>query len=448
MCTVKSSRAAVLLGLLALLLTTAPAVPSVASGPAPAAGTATVRTAAPVPGATAKRKVVTPPQVKGVVIDAATRTSLALNFPGVRAAKRYEVWQADNYNMRGSRMVRKVAAPGRVWVTGLTSGRRYCFQVRGVSKKQVVRVVKIRRKNGTVKKKKIKRVIYGQRSMRVCKAPIPVEGSGGGPRYKVATYNVCVGPCENRRGSKPGVPWSTRRPWAARFVQDLAPDVLGLQEAGGRTEIPGAFGMREAYEIRGKSLLYNDNRFSLATDQSGARTGAIDLGTDSQVRHAVWAELVDHTNADRSVIFVSAHFAPSTDNQAASDRARAANTRALLNGVAAVNTGGRPVVVVGDFNSHPGRTYDSPSKLFGAAGFHDSYEVARSLVKPHHNSGNQFQPVPIVGAAQGYHMDRIWVSGRSTRVLQWRNGAQFANGRYSPLPSDHSPIMATIALNP
>lgn len=66
--------------------------------------------------------------------------------------------------------------------------------------------------------------------------------------------------------------------------------------------------------------------------------------------------------------------------------------------------------------------------MFHRAGYLDAYDLAGSLIGPNYNSFNGFKKNPIIG------------------IRKWEGVAFFSKGRYTTLPSDHSPVMVTLTV--
>jgi len=361
----------------------------------------------------------TPAEVDSVSIKSATRTSLTLTWSRVSGADDYVIERGTDLDMSTRRAVLKTQGR-RITVSSLQPGGLYCFQVRAV--------------NGDRQ---------GPRSSKVCQRTIAREGRDAGPVYRVVNYNICSSACAN---------WNARRDDAAALVAATQPDVVMLEEAFPESGMARAIGrgMVQVQAKSGKALLYDTDRFYLATPGGHRRTRYIDLGVLQSAKHghryAVWAELVDRASRQH-VVFAGVHLAPGESD--ANDARRREEATRLVAGLRHVNPDGLPLVVAGDFNSHQGHSPDSPGAVMSGAGLANSYFRAHSWKRSHLNSANGFKLDPRRGSAWGYHLDQVWAQPGRTRVLQWRNAAELVNGRYaSPLPSNHNPIMVELQVNP
>ena len=149
----------------------------------------------------------------------------------------------------------------------------------------------------------------------------------------------------------------------------------------------------------------------------------------------------------QNVLFVSVHLAHGKDRPEY-DAQRRKDATNLVAGIARVNPGVLPVVVGGDFNSYEQRAYDGPGDVLRGAGLADSFWRAHKWRLGNYNSANHGLAVPDVGATWGRHIDQVWAEPGRTQVLKWVNGARLEGGRYVPLPSNHSPIMVRLRVNP
>ena len=82
---------------------------------------------------------------------------------------------------------------------------------------------------------------------------------------------------------------------------------------------------------------------------------------------------------------------------------------------------------------------DGYAMVFHKAGYWDAYDLAGSLIRPNCNSYNGFRNNPIISQTWGDHIDHIWVK-TSIGVGKWEGVAFYPKGRYTTLPSDHSPV--------
>jgi endonuclease/exonuclease/phosphatase family metal-dependent hydrolase len=357
-----------------------------------------------------------PDQVGRISIVGATDTTLRLTWPSTPRAGRYRVERGTDLQMTGRSTVRTTDA-SVVTVTGLRPGRLYCFQVRAENR------------NG-----------LGPRSKRSCQYTNSDARRLSAPTYRVVTYNICSTACSG---------WSWRRSQAAALLKATSPDVVALQEATRDNGLAHAMGgFTQVVAKSGKALLYRSARFSVVRGSNGQqRVGSIDLGYDprgGKNRYAVWAELADKRNGGRRVVFVSTHLSSGTDAPVYDAQRRRDATR-LVAALRKVNAARRAMVVAGDFNSHAGRTHNSPETVMERAGFASAFYNANQYSRPNYNSGNRGRAEPAIGNPWGYHMDQVWADPDRTDFVHWRNAARIVNGKYpQPSASNHNPILVVL----
>ena len=255
-----------------------------------------------------------PAQVGLVSFVRASTTSLTLSWPKASGATGYEIFRSTHKDL-SDRTIVKTSAGTTATVTGMTQGKMYCFQVRGRSGSSI-----------------------GPLSARTCKPTIRAQAPMSGAGLAVMTFNACSQACSG---------WSTRLAAAKNLISTSSrnPDVIAVQEAGAWTTPPP--GYANAFYKSAKRLFYKTSRFTVASTSSGPRAGFITLSTG---KYAVWAELIERSSNKR-LIFVSAH----TSSAFADYPLRARQIATLLAQMRLINTGGRPVVFAGDFNSHKNR---------------------------------------------------------------------------------------------
>ena len=339
----------------------------------------------------------------------ASTTSLTLHWPRTGGARGYRVWKSIHKRMSYRTVARSVSGTTAT-VSGLKPGQTYCFQVQGRAGSK-----------------------FGLRSAVTCHPTIRARGAATGPAYKVMTFNACTDACSG---------WARRSAATKKMVGIRRPDVLAVQEAGSWRRPPSGYAL--AYVKSAKRLFYRTSRFARV------RAGSILMRRTNPGRYAVWAELRDR-NTGKRMFFVSAHTTPAFSAYGARGR----EIRTLMSRINKLNTARRAVIYAGDFNSHKNRgTYsesarfgsqDSVGRTFAAAGYYDSYDLARSLKRNTWNSYGAWRTKPKRSITWGDHVDHVFVKPSRSNVHQWMNAALYRGSRYSsPLPSDHRPVMAQL----
>lgn len=345
----------------------------------------------------------TPPQVGLVSFTDASlsgsKATLTLSWPAAKNAKTYEIFMADNYEMSGD--TSSTTTGTTKTITGLKPGADYFFQIRGL--------------NGSKK---------GTKSQRSGHGTIRAQGASSGSTYDVMTYNVCSAKCSG---------WSTREAAALERVTTLQPDVVAAQEAA---ELSTPTGYTEAESKSAKKLFFKTSRFT------EKRADYVSMGNG---RYAVWAELLDKQTS-KKMIFVDVHTSTGGDEPDAV--LRRGETMVLVREMAEVNTSDLPIVYAGDFNSHKNRTNDYVADVLNDAGYYDAFDLAMTLSRQHYNSFGDFLTTPKVGVKWGDHVDHVFVTPGTTRILSWANVGKLDGAKYaSPVPSDHNPLLIEVQVN-
>ena len=347
-----------------------------------------------------------------VAFTGASTTSLTLDWPKTSGARGYRVWRSIHKNMAHRRVARSVSGTAAT-VSGLKPGQTYCFQVQGKSGSKL-----------------------GLRSAVTCHPTIRARSAATGPAYKVMSFNACADACSG---------WTRRSAAARKMLRIRRPDVLALQESAKWRTPPSGYAL--AHSKSAKRILYKKSRFARV------RSGAILMRNTNPGKYAVWAELRNRSTGKR-MIFASAHMTAAF----ASYRARAQEVKTLMSRINKLNTAGLAVIYAGDFNSHKNRgTYsesarfgsqDTVGRTFAAAGYYDSYDLARTLKRNNWNSYGGWSTKPKRSIVWGDHVDHVYVKPSRSNVYQWMNAALYSGSRYrSPLPSDHRPVMAQLYVN-
>ena len=352
----------------------------------------------------------------GVVTFAgASTTSLTLAWPKASGARGYQVWKSIHKDMAYRTVARSVSGTAAT-VSGLTPGETYCFQVQGKAGSSL-----------------------GLRSAVTCHPTIRAQSAITGPAYKVMSFNACANACSG---------WTGRSAAAREMVRVRQPDVMALQESSGWMTPPP--GYSSAASKSAKRIFYKTSRFSLVSDSSGVRAGEILMRNTDPGRYAVWAELADRDTGKR-MIFTSAHTSPAY----AEYPERAQEVQTLMSRINQLNTGGLAVIYAGDFNSNKNRgdysesagfgSQDTVGRTFAAAGYYDSYDLARTLKRNNWNSFAGWSTTPKRSIVWGDHVDHVYVKPSRSNVYQWMNAGLYSGSSYSsPIPSDHRPVMVQL----
>jgi len=379
-------------------------------------------------------------------------TSLSLDWPDARQARKYEIFVSKSPSMKKPKVYRQKSS--KTTIRKLGRGKDYYFQVRGVNGKK-----------------------HGSKSNVVARTTIVRPGpSTNLMPLRILTYNVCSRVCDDD-----GYLWFVRQPAVLERIASSGADVVATQEADHLTTVPG---YALAVSFSAKKLWYNPARFSVPAappvpnptptptpstptptptapppapidPATGCRmssdvsrpTGQIFLGRHGGgCRYAVWAELVERATG-RSTLMVDVHTVSGTSKTTTNGRRDEINT--LISTIQQVNVKRLPVIYAGDFNSHKQSAIgDVVRPPFKAKKFYDAFDLARRVSGQHINSFNGFKSSPTIGTLWGTHLDKVWVDPWKVRVDGWYNHAQIgADGKLvEPIPSDHNPIVIDVRI--
>jgi hypothetical protein len=365
------------------------------------------------------------------------RTSLSLDWPDTRHAKKYEIFVSRYSSMKKAKKYKQKSS--KTTIKKLVRGKDYYFQVRGVNGRK-----------------------HGPKSAVVARTTILRPGpSTGLMPLRVMTFNVCSRVCGDN-----GYPWVSRQPAVWERAAASGADVIATQEADHLNEVPG---YTLAVDFSAKQIWYNSARFSIggaatpppatfkpatdpvtkcrvSSDPAGA-TGEIFLGRHGGgCRYAVWAELVERSTG-RAVLMVSAHTV--SGKTKTTTNYRRAEINQMLASIKQTNTKGLQVVYAGDFNSHrDSKPSDSVRPPMQAAKRYDAFDLARNVTGQHQSSYQGFKSRPVMSVKWGNHIDKVWVDPWKVRVDSWRNFSLLTpNGRMAePIPSDHSPVLVDLRI--
>nr|MCW2727707.1 hypothetical protein [Aeromicrobium sp.] len=364
------------------------------------------------------------------------RTTLSLDWPDARYAKKYEIFVSKSPSMKKAKTYRQKSS--KTTIKKLARGKDYYFQVRGINGKK-----------------------RGSKSSVAARTTILRPGPADNLMpVRILTYNVCSDVCDVEATTP--YQWATSRQSAVlERIGSSGADIIATQEAGKLpSELPG---YTQAISHSAKRLYFSTARFQLAagalpsnvkdakgcrvTSELGLPTGVIFLGRHaSGCRYAVWAELVERATG-RSFLMVDVHTV--SGNTKATTDYRRAEVNQMISTIKATNTKRLPVIYAGDFNSHKQtQTSDSVRPPMHSSKFYDAFDLARKVSGQHLNSYNDFKTTPRIGTKWGNHIDKVWVDPWKVRVDGWYNHALLdANGKMvKPIPSDHSPIIVDVRI--
>ena len=328
-------------------------------------------------------------------------------------------------------------------------------------------------------------------------AVAPAVPATTGTALRVGNFNV-----RTARATTDNQTWLQRAPAVARSIIDKHPGVLGLQELN-HSQADGSSGsigdkLRQTESLvnelakqgaskyklvkkyayvssgtpqatQGMRILYDTSKYSLVSpcvDMTGtskySTTCTIKLplrpsGDDEEDRQqAAYAEFADKATGAR-FYFISVHLDSRSDSNLTVDKTydahRAAQVKAAIAGVAAVNTAKVPVVLSGDINTWQNdKTGYAAHDAITAAGFYDTFAAARQ-VNPRYTTLNEFSTeMPMyTGTNPDNGVDRQgWGSRLDVLTVKGVTGASYWENVFknpdSARPSDHNMVISDIRL--
>ncbi|MFI8632805.1 endonuclease/exonuclease/phosphatase family protein [Microbacterium sp. NPDC077663] len=358
----------------------------------------------------------------------ASTTSLTVDWADIPGATSYYVYAGTSHAQvtRPEHPVNQKVTTSKATVTGLKPGVAYFIQVRGVSSAGM-----------------------GPRSSPVAHETITAQATlpSTWPSYHAVSWNVCSNVCSG---------FSSRKTVIDRRIAELAPDIVGLQEASKYTAAPS--GYRFAYNGQNDILIRNGRFAPVAAKSGGATSGAaVFPSTYAPAGKGMSWAAVRHSSS-AYLLVVDTHLVVGTS--ASLVRQREYEAGKLADAISATLTKlnkthrsltdwtKAPVIVMGDFNTHKSRTGDKTMAVLEQRGWHDAYDQARVLSLQHYNTANPTMSLtPFVSVTWGDHIDKVLVRPSRSVVFRWANAGKTANGKWiGPLGSDHHPLSVRVGL--
>ncbi|HTL51522.1 MAG TPA: endonuclease/exonuclease/phosphatase family protein, partial [Planctomycetota bacterium] len=244
--------------------------------------------------------------------------------------------------------------------------------------------------------------------------------------------------------------WPNRAAQNVALIRKYKPDVIGFQELQAAhwesyvTQLP-EYGREcgpkvdNAEPFSYPAIFWNPDRLHLIRRgrlylSKTPETFSSDWGS-AYTRGATWVALQLNEFYEQPLLFLNTHL----DNK--SEAARAGQADVLIRQAGLLRKPGQPVFVTGDFNCQPG---SPPHTLFQGAGYKDAWTDAGGGEDAQAGTFHNYtgQPQEIWGRIDWilYEPGKIAVKVLSCEVL--RDGAP------PVYPSDHFPVLATVALAP
>lgn len=315
-------------------------------------------------------------------------------------------------------------------------------------------------------------------SLDRCQA-VAVDANGvgvGGLGYKVMSYNIknagvtaADAGMEDHAGD---FAWSKRGPVVVQYINNVSPDLLGLQEAGKirgtstrqvKSIIAGTTGYSWVYTDTADPIAYRTSEFTLV-DQGRIRLNYLSEQGATLDRLANWVKLKAKDGTEVFFVNLHAQFA----QLKARAKARSLGWSRLVKALDKINPGNaKPIILAGDFNAFSTETRpifrDHLDKL-GAAGFVDAATTGTTIAPVSRATsyngwgdtiGGRWHYKAINRSSTGNHIDYVWTGGQA-RATTWQvyTGPtatwKTVNGTSVPfasfIPSDHWPVIATVVV--
>jgi endonuclease/exonuclease/phosphatase family metal-dependent hydrolase len=365
-----------------------------------------------------------------------TRVKGAMSLSwGGGAASGAQVQQATNSSFTAEVRTYKITGSGRQLTPArLVSGTAYWFRVRSVN---------VNTPSGFT-------------------AAVSATPSGRGQDLRVMTYNILSLSNDGTQAAGGTIsPWSRRRSAVASYINQVKPDLIGIQEGASWTGavrgprqvddlvkvLGGTYGLamtetppsQPGYFRVGSYLLYKKSTWSPVGNGGHWNIGTMPQGGS---RYGTYQVLRHRTN-DASVLFVTTHLY--TSGGLAGDRLRQQETESLIarSRALAAEQGGLPIVYTGDFNSHELHPLDGPAVAMSKAKVADGFRVSQIFANQQYNSANQYYRTP---PASSHNIDHIFADP-GVGMRAWSQVLQLSAGKFlGVIPSDHNPVLADLTI--
>lgn len=351
---------------------------------------------------------------------------LTFSWSKTAAVRSYSLQRSWNKSFTSGVVTKRTTGTSMpFWTT--TKGRTAYYRVRGWKDPKATKYARLDTKWSTI------RTIKPARGTAVISA---------------GTYNVCAYICTYTAKDDPKKRWDVRSKAIASALSKQGDDVVGFQElgyAGSQSTshrnsllklVAGTYG-RAATSSYGRSIFYRTSTIT-ATYASGLPfpNGSVEfMPAGAKENRSVVYQVLRHKASGAYFVAASTHLQWDTDNANSDIRRQQADAA-----VAAVEkvAKGRPIVFVGDMNSHKGFDPNAPREEFLSEGFKDTLDSAVSKTNASYNS---FFSSRNPQTRRGLHLDQVYVTGQWTA---WKWGQLIS--RPGTEPSDHNYVWAASAL--
>jgi endonuclease/exonuclease/phosphatase family metal-dependent hydrolase len=291
---------------------------------------------------------------------------------------------------------------------------------------------------------------------------VAATANGRGQDVRVMTYNILTLASDGTKAPGGRVsPWSQRRTAAASYINQVKPDLLGIQE--GASWVGAVRGPRQVDDL----VRVLGGRYGLAvTETPPSQPGYFRVGSYVLYKKSSWSpvgsgghwdiggmpqggsrygtyQVLRHRTSGATLLFVTTHLY--TPGGLAGDRLRQRETETLISRsrALAAEQGGLPIVYSGDFNSHELHSLDGPAVAMSRARVADGFRVSQTFANRQYNSANQYYRTP---PAFSYNIDHIFAD-RGVGVRAWSQVLHLSAGKFvGVIPSDHNPVLTDLTI--
>ena len=238
--------------------------------------------------------------------------------------------------------------------------------------------------------------------------------AGSAGLVKVLTYNIRTNTADEEDALLQN-DWPHRKSLARRMLKDLAPDIIGIQEATDEQvkDLEPGYKVLRQEEL---ALLYRPSRLE-AVEGGFVTLGEFGHPDPWGERWAMW-EVFRSREDGRALLVVMTHLSTAEDQVPQAEQ--------VLRLALEKGSPGLPVVVMGDFN------FDASGRL-ASSGFSDALRDRKGTFHA------------FKGGRTGPRLDVIGVRGCGVRHAKVDTRRERVDGTWV-YPSDHYPVAATIVL--
>jgi endonuclease/exonuclease/phosphatase family metal-dependent hydrolase len=276
---------------------------------------------------------------------------------------------------------------------------------------------------------------------------------------KVMTYNVLESSQDGKReGDDVISPWDERKSGVVALINRADPDVIAVQEAASWTDqaskqrqidslvaaLGGTYSLAETETPPNQPHYFRTGDYILYKSADYSPLGSGGHWALGSRRYAAAYQVLYNKESGAQFMFVSPHLVVGIGS--AYNALRTHETQTMLRDISARNTANLPVVIAGDFNSATdglSAAKNSPASVMQAAGWECAADQAPTRTNAQYDSVNQYYRTP---PSYRLHIDDI-VTTPGVQIRSWAEVLDLHDNKFvGPIPSDHNPVVADIAI--